>query len=995
MSHPTRLGRLRSRERGHSRAGAVVVAAAGMLAASLIGTAAAPPDSAPAARPASSGRLPTVSPTPQQVRARPRPVVLTDRVHLVTGEHTDPRALSDLTAILRRAGVSHIDRSASPAGGGGRVLNVWVGGPAEGNPGSADELEAFGVPGPAGLAGGGYVLVAGSHGGRAAIVLSGVDGAGTFYAVQTLRQLLTPHGRSAVVTGVEVRDWPSFPVRAGGETFYGDPWPQADALHQMRFLGRHKMNGFLYTPSGDTRTSGRLWREPYPPGKLAKLQAIVDKARANHVDYMYRIDPESPTDQSAGICHSDPDDLKALVKRYEQLWSIGIRTVLTGWDDSSGKFRCDSDTAKFGDAPSPLAAAQLHVMDYVQTHFMKNHPGARFITVPAEYAGDGPSTYRSEFAAGLPDGADIFWTGPQVGSPTITREDFDRATKAFGGRQLLIFDNYPVNDYAPNRQFLGPLTGRDPALAEVAGGIMSNEMREEEPSLIPLFTIGDFAWNADAYDAQDSWRRSLAEFGGPGADALRTYAENSIQSILTDEAAPAQPLIADLLHAYRTGMPIHHETAKLDALLRETAAAPGEIRAKVDNADFLRESSPWLDKLHLDAVAGSAAVEELTAQDRGDRAGVKKARDRMESLVTKAEAIPQVVAPGVYEKLTDFAADEADRFLSAHPSSVTPDRKRQLVAAGTQNTVDFTFTGLASGTLTATVSGTAPEGWKAEPTSRTISLDSDHRTVTTTVHLRVTPPDGAAGTTAKVGVAVEIEGQDTVTATTAATVGTVPTADYSALVLGQDPVGYWRLDGAGATDSDSSGYGNDGSDVNEVSHQVPGALAGTDDTAVRLDGGYVNVPNSPSVALDGSFTLEAWFKTTTSGQQQAIIERYDHPWPNGEVVRIGSDNHLHGYVNSATETVGVRGSSSVTPDVWHHVAVTCDGTTLKVYLDGLLDGTTKTKALPGAGSGDLRLGARGDDAGLRLQGGLDEAAVYPTALSPGQIRSHYLAGVIG
>jgi hyaluronoglucosaminidase len=374
---------------------------------------------------------------------------------------------------------------------------------------------------------------------------------------------------------------------------------------------------------------------------------------------MYRIDPETIDDPKDGICHSSPSDLAALVARYQQLWSIGIHTISVGWDDDAGTFVCAADTAKFGSDPSPEAAAQASVVTYVYQHFVATHPGARLVTVPSQYAGDVSTVYRTRLAALTPAAVQLFWTGPKVVSPTITLSDLNQASAAFGGRRLLIFDNYPVNDYVPNEEHLGPLVGRDPNLAGPAAGIMANEMREEEPSLISLFTIADYAWNAKAYDPLTSWSRSLAEFGGAGVGPLRGYAENSVNSwINTGPLSPVQPLIRDFVNAYTAGQSLAGPAARLTAALGAAAQAPAGIRAMVHDPAFVTESAPWLTKLADQANAGLAAVAGLLAQARGDHQTALTDLSRMNTFVAAGKAIPQYVAQWVYETLTTFASNE-------------------------------------------------------------------------------------------------------------------------------------------------------------------------------------------------------------------------------------------------------------------------------------------------------------------------------------------------
>ena len=101
--------------------------------------------------------------------------------------------------------------------------------------------------------------------------------------------------------------------------------------------------------------------------------------------------------------------------------------------------------------------------------------GGTLVVCPTEYAGTHESEYRRVLAAELDPSIAVYWTGPEVVSASITREDAEAARAAFGGRELWLWDNYPVNDFEPSRLFLGPLTGRDPDLpvhAYVANGMI-------------------------------------------------------------------------------------------------------------------------------------------------------------------------------------------------------------------------------------------------------------------------------------------------------------------------------------------------------------------------------------------------------------------------------------------------------------------------------------------------------------------------------------------
>ena len=86
------------------------------------------------------------------------------------------------------------------------------------------------------------------------------------------------------------------------------------------------------------------------------------------------------------------------------------------------------------------------------------------------------------------------------------------------------------------------------------------------------------------------------------------------------------------------------------------------------------------------------------------------------------------------------------------------------------------------------------------------------------------------------------------------------------------------------------------------------------------------------------------------------------------------------------------GSTPVTKNKWDYLAATYDGTTIRFYVNGQLDGTfTDTSPVPNT-SQPFCMG--GDPAGgWSFDGNVDEVAIYTTALSTNQIQLHYQVGL--
>ena len=82
----------------------------------------------------------------------------------------------------------------------------------------------------------------------------------------------------------------------------------------------------------------------------------------------------------------------------------------------------------------------------------------------------------------------------------------------------------------------------------------------------------------------------------------------------------------------------------------------------------------------------------------------------------------------------------------------------------------------------------------------------------------------------------------------------------------------------------------------------------------------------------------------------------------------------------------------MTPDEWHHIASTFDGTTIRCYLNGI---ETDTNILSAIKSDNARLFIGQDGWGNIFNGTVDEVKIYSRALSVDEVRADYEAGLNG
>ncbi|MEU5715803.1 beta-N-acetylglucosaminidase domain-containing protein [Streptomyces sp. NPDC020403] len=628
------------------RTAALAVAVIGGLLGPFAPAAAAEP-AAPATAAAdrsAAARLPDVRPRPQSIEATGRPVELGSEVTLLAGAGADPYALDELRALLREAGVRTV-HDARP--GRGPVLRLH-------GAGADRALRALRAPGRAGLPSGGYRLAVGDVAGRPTVALDGVGEDGLFHGVQTLRGLVT----DGTVAGALVRDWPVTARRGMTEGFYGQPWTEEERLAQIGFMGRTKQNRYLYAAGDDPYRQAR-WREPYPAGQRDGFRALAERARAQHVTPGWAVSP------GQAMCMASDADVKALEGKIDAMWALGFRFFQLQFQDVSySEWHCDEDAEAFGSGPEAAARAQARVASAVARHLADRHPDAEPLSVlPTEFYQDGATDYRTALATDLDDRVQVAWTGVGVVPRTITGRELAGARAAFR-HPLVTMDNYPVNDYAQDRIFLGPYTGREPAVAGGSAALLANAMEQPAASRIPLFTAADFAWNPTGYRPQDSWRAATDELaGGDPATraALRALAGNSAASVLGgEESAYLKPLLA-AFWASRTAEPAAREAAarELRTAFGVMRTAPQRLRTPADGR-LDEEVRPWTEQLARYGLAGELAVDLLQAQARGDGPAAWKAQLELEPLREEIEASGATVGEGVLGPFLNRARTAAD-----------------------------------------------------------------------------------------------------------------------------------------------------------------------------------------------------------------------------------------------------------------------------------------------------------------------------------------------
>ncbi len=193
--------------------------------------------------------------------------------------------------------------------------------------------------------------------------------------------------------------------------------------------------------------------------------------------------------------------------------------------------------------------------------------------------------------------------------------------------------------------------------------------------------------------------------------------------------------------------------------------------------------------------------------------------------------------------------------------------------------------------------------------------------------------------------------------------------------------GFWSFnEGTGTTSADLSGKGYTGLIKNAT--WTVGKLG----NALLFNGinSSVRIQGSASEAPENAIAFEAWVNPTEQ-KTAKIIQKRD--WDGDG---IGQDK-WNGWQGSIRTADGVShsvnwGSGQVPLDTWSHLALSYDGASLKLYVNGVLKAETPVTGKLKKTTEDIYIGS---DAGIQkfFKGTIDELAFYNRSLSAAEIAS--------
>ncbi len=188
-------------------------------------------------------------------------------------------------------------------------------------------LKRLAISVPANLGDEGYVLTVTDD----EVLVAGKTSAGTFYGMQTLKQLVRGEGAAAFIPAVEIVDWPAMRWRGVSDDVSRGPVPTVDYIkRQLRTFAMFKLNMHSFYMEQTFASAAHPLIGP-TGGSLApdEIRELVAYARRYHIELV-------PEQQTFGHLH------KALkLEKYNELAETPYGDVLSPQQEGSYKLVAD------------------------------------------------------------------------------------------------------------------------------------------------------------------------------------------------------------------------------------------------------------------------------------------------------------------------------------------------------------------------------------------------------------------------------------------------------------------------------------------------------------------------------------------------------------------------------------------------------------------------------------------------------------------------------
>jgi hypothetical protein len=237
---------------------------------------------------------------------------------------------------------------------------------------------------------------------------------------------------------------------------------------------------------------------------------------------------------------------------------------------------------------------------------------------------------------------------------------------------------------------------------------------------------------------------------------------------------------------------------------------------------------------------------------------------------------------------------------------------------------------------------------------------------------------------------------------------------YPNVVLAANPLAYYQLNDSGSTLADSGPKRLSGSYGANVGHGGAAltSAAGTHSSIFSgaparspIAANSATVPTNPLfAAATHTLTVEAWVKAAslnTTNRYVPIVSYGREEQGQAWVVQVSPQSTVDFWIKAKggkSSFYSVKGATVLVPGRTFHVVTTFDGANARIYVNGRLDsnlGATGTLDYSGLGTQfGLSIGGALGSTEPIFNGAISDVSIYDSALPPGEVQQHYVAGFL-
>ena len=205
--------------------------------------------------------------------------------------------------------------------------------------------------------------------------------------------------------------------------------------------------------------------------------------------------------------------------------------------------------------------------------------------------------------------------------------------------------------------------------------------------------------------------------------------------------------------------------------------------------------------------------------------------------------------------------------------------------------------------------------------------------------------------------------------------------------------------------SDRNSYPGSGTSWNDLVHKNNGTLTngptlvsdGTSGNYINLDGSndYIEVGNVAEIkqAINQTFTISFWARPVYAGGYRCVFGFMNGDnTAGGGIEFVNNTRKFKFWVADSNNWAGPECTSDATDNVWCQIVGTSDGSTLRIYFNGVQE-DTESKAGCGdiTSAGNIRLGCHAGllESARYWKGGIGCVQVYNRTLSALEVTQNF------